>query len=246
MRAEAEHIHHGQRASDIEVDKSWAEVEVRTPFEGVILEKNIVAGDIVDTTLDLFKVADLSLLGVMANVYEEDLPALEALDKRDRRWTVRLKAQPEAAGIAGEFDLIGHIVDPNQHTAAVMGWLDNRDGRLRAGQFVTAEVELPLLEVEVELPASAVMQDGERSVVFVAADAKGTEVKRRVVAVAGRGDGVVYVCAQPKGAQLSEGCQPLLPGEWVVAAGIVELDGALETALATAPEGLAPRPEEAH
>jgi len=46
---------------------------------GVILEKNFTVGDIVDTTHDMFKIADLSRLGVMANVYEEDLPKLVAL-----------------------------------------------------------------------------------------------------------------------------------------------------------------------
>ena len=42
-------------ASDMEVDRSWAEVEVRCPFDGTVLEKNVVAGDIVDTSLDLFQ-----------------------------------------------------------------------------------------------------------------------------------------------------------------------------------------------
>ena len=62
VRAEAEKIHRGDVASDMEVDRSWAEVEVRCPFDGIVLEKNIVAGDIVDTSLDLFKIADLSVL----------------------------------------------------------------------------------------------------------------------------------------------------------------------------------------
>ena len=55
---------------------------MRAPFAGVVLEKNITTGDIVDTNLDLFKVADLDRLGVMADVYEEDLPALESLCAR--------------------------------------------------------------------------------------------------------------------------------------------------------------------
>jgi len=52
---------------------------VKAPLDGVILEKNIAVGDIVDTSLDLFKVADLTSLGVMVHVYEEDLPTLRAL-----------------------------------------------------------------------------------------------------------------------------------------------------------------------
>ena len=160
VRAEAEKIHRGDIASDMEVDRSWAEVEVRCPFDGTVLEKNIVAGDIVDTTLDLFKIADLSVLAAMANVYEEDLPALDGLKPEDQRWTIFLKSQANAAGIPGKFDRIGNIVDPNQHTAAIMGWVDNRDGRLRAGQFITALVELPATDGEVVIPDTALVEDG--------------------------------------------------------------------------------------
>jgi cobalt-zinc-cadmium efflux system membrane fusion protein len=78
VRAEAEKIHRGDTKADLEVDKTWAEVSVRSPIDGIVLEKNVVAGDIVDTTIDLFRIADLSVMCVMANVYEEDLPVLES------------------------------------------------------------------------------------------------------------------------------------------------------------------------
>jgi cobalt-zinc-cadmium efflux system membrane fusion protein len=237
VRAEAEKIHKGDVIADMAVDKSWAEVEVRSPFEGVVLEKNIVAGDIVDTSLDLFKIADLSVLGVMANVYEEDLPALESLPSEDRRWTVFLKSQGLAPGISGTFDLIGNIVDPNQHTAAVMGWLDNKDGRLKAGQFVTAVVDLPAAAGEVVIPDTALIEEGAQSVVFVATkgDSRdGNEVTRRNVALVSRGHDVAFVRSMPNEQERAQGCQPLQPGEWVVAVGSIELNGALDSAMTTA------------
>lgn len=236
VRAEAEKIHKGDVVSDMAIDKSWAEVEVRSPFEGIVLEKNIVAGDIVDTSLDLFKIADLSVLGVMANVYEEDLPALESLRPDDRRWTVALKSQIDGPGISGTIDLIGNIVDPNQHTAAVMGWLDNKEGRLRAGQFITATVNLPAAAGEVLIPDTAMIEDGSHCIVFVASNASGTEVTRRNIALVSRGQDVAFVRSQPTAEEEAQGCQPLAPGEWVVAAGSIELDGALENALATVPQ----------
>ncbi len=243
VRAEAEKIHqaaekdhHEHLAADLAIDKSWAEVEVRSPMNGVILEKNIVTGDIVDTSLDLFKIADLSMLGVMANVYEEDLPTVEALPSRDRKWLVQLKSQPDDEGIAGVFSLIGSLVDPNQHTGALIGWLENKAGLLRAGQFITASIDVPCAEVDVVVPDEAVIQEGSQCVVFVGRDASGRDVTRRVVALASRGDDVVYIRAKPTPAEQAAGCQPLEPGEWVVASGTIELDGALERALARAAE----------
>src|SRR5262249_27058262 len=46
---------------------NWAKVEVRATQDGTILEKNVTAGDIVDTSADLFKIGDLSRLAVWAH-----------------------------------------------------------------------------------------------------------------------------------------------------------------------------------
>ena len=141
-RNEAQRIHRGEQLDDRRIAQTWAEVEVRAPFDGLLLEKNITEGDIVDTTLDLFKVGDLSSLLVMIDLFEEDLPHVIAIEPRSRRWTIRLKAAPDAEGVPGAFEVIGDMVDPQQHTVTLMGWLENPLGKLRAGQFVTAEIPL--------------------------------------------------------------------------------------------------------
>ena len=112
-------------------------------------------------------------------------------------WTIFLKSQTNAPGIPGKFDRIGNIVDPNQHTAAIMGWLDNRDGRLRAGQFITATVDLPASAGEVVIPDAALVQDGAQCLVFVACNETGTEVTRRRVDLVSRGQDVAYIRCQP-------------------------------------------------
>src|SRR5207248_2751913 len=111
----------------------------------------------------------------------------------------------------------------------------NPGGRLRAGQFITATVELAAAPDEVLVPEGAVTEDGSRSTVFVASDASGKQVKRRTVAVVRRGQDTVIIRSQPSSAEVAAGCEPLRPGEWVVTAGAVELDGALEDALAANP-----------
>lgn len=232
VRAEAERIHRGDRDVNVDLEKTWAEVDVRAPFAGVVLEKNVTTGDIVDTSLDLFKVADLARLDVMANVYEEDLPALESLGPNERKWTIHLTAQPMAPGIPGTFDLISNIIDPNQHTAPLKGWLDNSDGRLRVGQFITATVDLPSSTDEVAVPESAVLDEGPGSIVFVSPDASCHRVTRRTVAVTRRGQDFVFVRTHPTAAEQHAGSQALLPGEWVVTSGTVELATAIDNAVA--------------
>ena len=76
LRAEAEKMIAADLSPDPDREESWARVEIRAPLAGSVLEKNIAVGDIVDTTTDLFKIADLSTLRIWAYVYEEDLPSL--------------------------------------------------------------------------------------------------------------------------------------------------------------------------
>jgi cobalt-zinc-cadmium efflux system membrane fusion protein len=142
IRNEADRIHRGEKLDDRRIAQTWAEVDVRAPFDGVLLEKNVTAGDMVDTTLDLFKVGDLSSLLVMIDLFEEDVPLVAAVEPRLRRWTIRLKGTADDEGVSGAYEVIGDMVDPQQHTVALMGWLGNPSGKLRAGQFVTADIPL--------------------------------------------------------------------------------------------------------
>jgi cobalt-zinc-cadmium efflux system membrane fusion protein len=214
VRAAAKHLREsGGSRDNITEERRWAEIDVRSPIDGIIVEKNVAAGDIADPSDVLFKIADLSRLGVLAQVYEEDLPKIASLAPEDRRWLVRLKANPEAPPIVGTFELIGNIVDPRQHAAAIVGWIDNTDGRLLIGQFITAEIQLPA-------PA------GAATAIFVTGNADGDRFERRQVALSRRAGDRVFVRCHPTPAESEAGCVSLAVGEWVVDDGAVELEGA--------------------
>ena len=145
----------------------WAKLEVLSPLDGTVIERNVAMGDLVDTNIDLFKVADLSRLRVVAHAYEEDLPSLDALKGDRRGWSVAVGSGPDAATRPGRFDQVGCIIDPNQHTAMVMGWVDNPDGRLRVGQFITVQLQIPPSKPEFVIPAAALCEESGRTTVFL-------------------------------------------------------------------------------
>ena len=209
----------------------WAEVEVRAPISGVILEKNFTVGDIVETTLDLFRIADLSRLGVMVNVFEEDIDRLVSMPVEKRNWKVRLQASPSVPASSGRFETIGNVIDSNQHTAVVTGWLENPDGRFRVGQFVQAVVEMETPMDLVELPITALNDDGPRSTIFVALESAGTLWERRAVSVARRSALTAWIrtevpeketssLSNSQSAAVEKG---LKPGELVLTGGVLEL-----------------------
>lgn len=212
-------------------ERSWARVALHAPFSGTVLEKNLAVGDIVDTSIDLFKIADLHRLSVWAHVYEEDLPQLLAMPS-PVRWTLRLKADPDWPSIPSEIERIGSIIDPNQHTALVTGHVENRDGRLRAGQFIVATVDLPPVPGELEIPTSALIEDGDESVIFVQPDPSQAEYSLRSVSIIRHSRDVASVRGRPEAG--GERSEILQTGDRVVSSGALLLRAALKDLKAAA------------
>ncbi|MFO0928370.1 MAG: efflux RND transporter periplasmic adaptor subunit [Gemmataceae bacterium] len=242
VKAEVKRIATHKGVRDPDREKDWARVEVTAPIDGVIVEKNVVRGNIVDTTADLFKVADMRHLAVYAHVYEEDLRSLQRLKGAHGPapvpWRVYLASDPRRTPLASDGILrLGLVVDPNQHTDLVMGRVGNADGRLRVGQFVTAEVDMPAPPDVVSVPTAALDEDGETSWVIVQDAPAVPRFAARRVRVMQRFLDFAYVRSQLDPEEKKAGLAELHPGEWVVTAGAVELKAALEEAQARSRAG---------
>ena len=233
VRAEADRLAREKTANREELVAQWAKLEVLAPLDGTVIERNVALGELVDTTSDLFKVADLSRLGVLAYAYEEDLPTLDSLPASQRVWSVTVGSGGDATTRIGRFDQVGCIIDPNQHTALVMGWVDNPDGKLRVGQFVTTRLEIPPPQGEVVVSASALCEEGDHTCVFVQSDGKPTYVRRSVAVTRRLGD-KVYIRGRPTPEETRRGLEPLTPGEQVVVSRVVELAACLDSLQQTA------------
>ena len=228
-----------RRAKEKDRLKQWARVELKAPEDGFIIEQNVALHEtIVDNTTNLIQIAKVDALIVLASIPEDDLPALQDLKSRTQNhmeWTVRtVGTQP----VAGLVDDIGYLIDPNQHTAVVRGHIPNPAGLLRAGQFVTASVELLPPKNVVEVPIGALVEDGRDSIVFVQTDAKEPIYTMRRVQVTNRFEKTAYVRCEPltkdeartaaDEGTASLSTEPLREGERVLTTGSLELKTALE------------------
>ena len=170
---------------------------------------------------------------MVVNCPEDDLPKLEALGQRDRKWTVQTVGVNSTGGLPGTIDVIGWLIDPNQHTAVITGYVPNPGERIRGGQYCTATVNIPPPDDVVEIPVDALVDDGKQSVVFVQPDASKPQFAMRRVQVTHRFDRTVFVRKTPiakeerlTAADADEGLlpkEPLQTGERVLEAGVVEL-----------------------
>ena len=136
-------------------------------------------------------------------------------------------------GLPGSIDEISYLIDPNQHTAVIKGYVDNPGEQIRGGQYVTATVNIPPPGDVVEIPVDALVDDGRQSLVFVQPDAAKHQFTMRRVQVTHRFDRTVFVRSTPipkeeqlTAAEAEEGLlpkEPLRPGERVLLAGSLEL-----------------------
>jgi cobalt-zinc-cadmium efflux system membrane fusion protein len=223
---------------DKENENPWGKVTLRAPFDGRIVERNITVHEIVqDPTINLFQIAQVDRLLVIANAPEDELPTLNALRPEERTWSVQTVGANSISGLKGQIEEIGYLIDPNQHTAVIKGYIDNPKEQIRSGQFVSCTIQIPPPKDVVEVPIDAVVEDGKYAVVFVQTDPVQHHYTMRRVQLTHRFEKTAFVRSKPfdKSEQLTAEEQemgmlplgPLRPGERILRSGVGELKAAL-------------------
>lgn len=223
---------------DKENDNPWAKVTLRAPFDGVIVERNAVVHNIVqDPTFNLFQIAQVDRMLVNANAPEDELPTLNALKPEERVWTVQTVGANSVSGLKGRFEEIGYLIDPNQHTVIVKGYINNPKKQIRSGQFVSCTIQIPPPPDVVEVPMDAVVEDGKYAVVFVQSNPANHYYTMRRVQITHRFEKTAFVRSKAfakKDRLTAEEkemgrlpLEPLRSGERILRTGVGELKAAL-------------------
>jgi membrane fusion protein, copper/silver efflux system len=141
--------------------KSSDTLTLLSPFRGVVQSvpveqgKNVKVGDM------LVEVADLSVVWVWAEFYENELPMLQVGQKID----ITTKSYP-GEKFEGKISVINPFLDEAKRTAKVRIDIANPDFKLRPGMYVNAELSMDMGE-GLTVPVSAIMPTGTRNVAFV-------------------------------------------------------------------------------
>ena len=124
-------------------DESAAKLMIRSPLTGQVIEKNVVQGASVEAGTVLFKIADLSTVWIEADVYERDLPFLQAGQEIE----ASVEGVPGRTFV-GEIALIYPELNAESRTNRIRVLLDNPELLLRPGMFATVFVRTPMSETE--------------------------------------------------------------------------------------------------
>ncbi len=135
---------------------------VRAPFAGVVVTVQTAPGDVFDVSRELFSVADLSRVWVQAEVYEKDLGRVQV----GQPAFVTVDTYP-GEKFKGEVTYLSDILDPQTRTAKVRCEVANPGIRLKLDMFATVELPTHFSRRTLAVPASALQQLDQDSVVFV-------------------------------------------------------------------------------
>ena len=134
--------------------------DIRTPIEGVVIEKHVVVGEAVKEDATIFVVADLSTVWAEMTIYPKDLNAVRLGQPVTVR-SAELKVQAE-----GRVAYVGSLVGEQTRSAKARVVLSNPNRSWRPGLFVTVDLVAGEAEVPVAVAADAVQTLGDRKVVF--------------------------------------------------------------------------------
>lgn len=137
---------------------------VKAPISGYVIEKNITGNSEVrqDNSTNLFTIADLSDVWIIANVYEADITNIKLGDEV----RVTTLANPEKDYL-GKIDKVYNVLDPANRTMQVRISMQNTNGELKPEMFATVKVATKPGTKMLSVPATAIVLDNSKQYVVV-------------------------------------------------------------------------------
>ncbi|MCM2369970.1 efflux RND transporter periplasmic adaptor subunit [Aporhodopirellula aestuarii] len=120
--------------------KPMSRIRIKSPQSGTVIEKAAVEGDYVKTGQKLYRVADLSSVWLMLDLFPDDASAV--------RFGQQVEAEIQSMRgevFTGRVAFIDPTVNPTTRTVRVRVEIMNFDGKLRPGDYATARVTVPAI-----------------------------------------------------------------------------------------------------
>jgi multidrug efflux pump subunit AcrA (membrane-fusion protein)/rubrerythrin len=221
-------------------------LRVESPQDGFVVEKTVVRGQLADAGTKLYRLADLGLVWVEGQIYEQDLDYV----KLGQEATVTLSYLPDRE-FRGRVTYVYPNVDEKTRTARVRMEFHNPGYFLKPGMFATVQVLSELAPSVLLVPNMAVLRSGAKNTVFVALE--GGQFAPRSVALGLQAENDTYqvLSGLSEGDRIVTSGQFLLDSESQLREAIQKMSGPKAAAATTAPHegheagGLAPTKSEA-
>jgi multidrug efflux pump subunit AcrA (membrane-fusion protein) len=134
---------------------------LRSPASGIIIKKHVFEGMKVDPKMELYTIADLSRVWVIASVYEYELPFI----KIGQETEITLPYEP-GVRYKGHITFIYPYLSPKTRTAQVRIEIENPGLKLKPDMYADVEIKSKIIEDAILVPSEAVIRTGTRNIVI--------------------------------------------------------------------------------
>ena len=181
-------------------------ITIRSPFSGVVTFKNAIEGGYIKAGTNIYTITDLSRVWVEAHIYEYELDQVKVGQEAE----MMLPYLPGKT-YTGKVTFIYPYLQQKTRDVVIRLEFENPDMDLKPEMYGDVRVKTRVAERGLQIPSEAVIQSGERNVVFVSRGG-GKFTPREITTAAPLDDGKIQVLTG------------LAPGEKVVTSGQFMLD----------------------
>ncbi|MHC4680574.1 MAG: efflux RND transporter periplasmic adaptor subunit [Planctomycetota bacterium] len=142
-------------------EEAFTTYSMIAPFNGTIIRKHIVLGEVVDDASETFVIADLSTVWVDLDVNQKDIESIRIGQPGE------VLQDSNTSGVRSKVSYVDQVLDPTTRTAVVRMELDNTEGRYRPGTFVTGKIHIQPRNEGIVVPTGAIQIVNDQSCVFV-------------------------------------------------------------------------------
>jgi len=178
-------------------------IRIVAPADGFVVARNVSPGQRFDNGAEFFRIADLSRVWVLADLFENE----DRLARSAVRAVVRYQGRPYPAHIS----TVPPLFDTATRTLTLRLEVPNTDLRLRPDMFVDVET-MEAFPPGITVPSDAVLDSGRRKTVFID-QGDGSFEARDVETAARVGDRVVVLHGVAAGERVVVGGNFLLDSE---------------------------------
>ena len=141
------------------------QLELKAPIDGVVMERKVAAGEVVDKSKELFTISDPTRLWIIAEVKERDAASLRV----GQDATFGVLSYP-GEQFHGKIVRLGSEIEKESRTLEARIEVDNGDGRLKPGMFADIEITTDVLQDALVISDAALQTEEDKQIVFVALD----------------------------------------------------------------------------
>ena len=135
---------------------------VKSPINGIVVERNVVIGQLVDAAATAFKVINTSSVWIDGQIYEKDLAKIN--QKTNAVFTTTTYPNEK---FKGKIIYIGQTVDELTRTITMRGEFGNSTSKLKPQMFGELKIPVGANATAIMIPDEAVVKEAGQEYVFV-------------------------------------------------------------------------------